>query len=145
MDDLNHKPKRPFLVTVLAVVVLSITILQFLRFINAFTLWDFLSELPTIDPLYFALTGLIWSILGGILFWGLWSGKHMAPRATRILVTAFILYQWIERIIFVRQGHQLENWQFMIGMTLLVLIFIIWTLSRSDAKTFFGEVHESSS
>lgn len=145
LDDLNHKPKRPFLVTVLAVAVLSITIIQFLRLINAFSSWNFLADLPAIHPLYFALTGLIWSILGGISFWGLWSGKPRAPRATRFLAVVFLTYQWFERIFFVKRGHKLENWQFMIGLTLLVLIFIFWTLLRSDAKTFFGEMHESSS
>jgi hypothetical protein len=145
LDGFNQKPKRPFLVTVLAVVVLSITIVQLMRFINSLVLWDFLTDLLGAQPLYLALTGLIWFILGLVLFWGLWRGKPRAPLATRILGVIFLAYQWIERFIFASQGNQFENWQFMIGMTLLVILFIFWTLSRSDAKTFFGEMHESSS
>jgi hypothetical protein len=145
LADLNQKPKRPFLVTVFAVVVLSITIIQLIRLINTLTLWDFLADLPGVPPLYLALTGLIGFILGVFLFWGLWSGKPRAPLAARILTVIYLAYQWIERIILLRQGNQLQNWQFMIGITLLVLIFIFWTLSRSDAKTYFGEMYEQSS
>lgn len=145
LDNLNRRSKRPFLVTVLAIVVLSITIIQLVRLINTLASWDFLADLPGIPPLYFALTGLIWFSLGVILFWGLWTGKSRAPLAARTLTVLFLVYHWVERIISVRLGNQLENWQFMLGMTILVFVFIFWTLSRSDAKTFFGEMHEQPS
>jgi hypothetical protein len=145
LDDLDRKRRRPFLVTVLAIVVLSITIIQLVRLIDALASWDFLANLNGAPPLYFALTGLIWFVLGAILFWGLWSGNPRAPLAARILTVLFLAYHWVEKIISIRQGNQFENWLFTLGITLLVFIFIFWTLSRLDAKTYFGEMHEQSS
>ena len=142
LGNLNQNRKRPFLVTLLALLVLSITIIYLVRLVNSITLWDFLAALPGISPLYLVLTGLIVTLVGALLFWGLWSGNPRAPKAARLLTVVYLGYQWLEWIRSVRVGNEFENWPFAAGMTLFVLIFIFWTLSRSDAKTFFGEMHE---
>jgi len=142
LGNLLQNRKRPFLVTLLALLVLSITIIYLVRLINSITLWNFLAALPGISPLYLALTGLIVTLVGALLFWGLWTGNPRAPRATRVLTMAYLSYQWLEWIQSVRIGNEFENWPFAAGMTLFVIIFIFWTLSRSDAKTFFGGMYE---
>jgi hypothetical protein len=144
LGNLLQNRKRPFLVTLLALLVLSITIIYLVRLINSITLWNFLAALPGISPLYLALTGLILTLVGALLFFGLWTGNPRAPRATRVLTVAYLSYQWLEWIISVRVGNEFENWPFAAGMTLFALIFIFWTLSRSDAKTFFGDMYEQS-
>lgn len=144
LSDLTQVRKRPFLVTLLAVVVLSITIINLVRFVNTLRLWNFLASFPGISPPVLAITGLFWVIIGTLLFWGLWTGKSSTPQATRVLTVVYLGYQWLERILSVRAGNDLENWPFAVSMTLIVLIFIFWTLSRSGAKTFFGEMHEPS-
>jgi len=144
LSDLTQVGKRPFLVTLLAVVVLSITIIHLVRLVNTLTQWNFLASFPGISPPYLALTGLFWVIVGALLFWGLWTGKSSTPQTTRVLTVVYLSYQWIERILSVRAGNELENWPFAAGMTLIVLIFIFWTLSRSGAKAYFGEMHEPS-
>ena len=144
LGNLLQNRKRPFLVTLLALLVLSITIIYLVRLINSITLWNFLAALPGISPLYLALTGLIVTLVGALLFWGLWTGNPRAPRATRVLTMAYLSYQWLEWIQSVRVGNEFENWPFAAGMTLFVIIFIFWTLSRSDAKTFFGDMYEQS-
>ena len=142
LGNLRQKHKRPFLVTLLALLVLTITLIHLVRLVNSITLWNFLAALPGISPLFLALTGLIVTLAGALLFWGLWTGKPRAPRATRILTVAYLCYQWLEWIMSVRAGNEFENWPFAAGMTLFALVFIFWTLSRSDANTFFGEMHE---
>jgi len=144
LGNLLQNRKRPFLVTLLALLVLSITIIYLVRLINSITLWNFLAALPGISPLYLALTGLILTLVGALLFFGLWTGNPRAPRATRVLTMAYLSYQWLEWIQSVRIGNEFENWPFAAGMTLFVIIFIFWTLSRSDAKTFFGDMYEQS-
>ena len=144
MADSKNNQNRPFLVTLLALLVLSITIIYLVRLINSIILWDFLAALPGISPLLLALTGLIVTLFGAMLFWGLWTGKPRAPRATRLLSVVYLAYQWIEWLLSVRAGNEFENWLFAAGMTLIAIIFIFWTLSRSDAKTYFGELHEQS-
>ena len=135
--------KRPFSVTLLALLVLSITIVHLVRFINAHTMWSFLSTLPGKPPLYLALTGLIGSIAGLVVFWGLWTGKPNTPLATRILIVVYLGYQWLEQILAVRAGNEFENWPFAMTATLIFLLFVYWTLSHTAAKVYFGEMHES--
>lgn len=136
--------KRPLLVTLLALLVLIITILNLVRFINTLTLWNFLASLPGVFPLYLAATGLIGVLIGAPLFWGLWIGDARAPKATRIVTILYLSYRWIERIVLTRKGNGLDNWPFAAIMTLITLLFVFWTLWRSDVKAYFGDLHESS-
>lgn len=142
LNDLQQARSRPFSVTLLAVLVLSITIVHLVRFINALTMWSFLSSLPGKPPLYLVMTGLIGSIAGIVVFWGLWIGKPNAPLATRILTVVYLGYQWLEQILAVRAGNEFENWPFAMVATVTLMLFVFWTLSHTAAKVYFGEMHE---
>jgi len=144
LRDPNQDRKRPFSVTLLAGLVLSITIVHLVRFISALTLWNFLTVLPGKPPLYLVLTGLIGTLAGALVFWGLWTGKPRSPLATRLLIVVYLSLQWFEQILSVRAGNEFENWPFSVGMTLVVLIFVFWTLSHAGAKAYFGEMNEPS-
>ena len=71
-DQSIHNPgsnlPRPFGVTLLALGVLSISVLNLVRLVLVISRWQFLSSLPGVSPLYIALTGLIWGVSkhGGI-------------------------------------------------------------------------------
>lgn len=145
MGNQTRDQKRPFLVTLLAFLVLIITIINLLRFINTVALWSFLSAFPGIPPFYLAATGLAWTFIGTALVWGLWIGKPRAPMATRILTIFYLVYEWLERIILAPEGNTVRNWPFSIVLSMFFILFIFWTLSRSDAKAFFGVMHEQSS
>ena len=144
LSDPNLDRKRPFSVTLLAVLVLSITIVHLVRFINTLTLWNFLTDLPGKSPIYLVLSGSVGFIAGSLLVWGLWTGRPRAPLAAAILTVIYLSIQWIEQIISVRAGNEFENWPFMVGMTLIVLIFVFWTLFHASSIAYFGEMHESS-
>lgn len=137
--------KRPFLVTLLAVLVLSITIVNLLRLVNTIALWSFLSDFPGISPFYLAATGLVWALIGVALVWVLWTGNPRAPKAARILTIFYLSYKWLEWIVSTTSGNKLQNWPFLVVLTIVVILFTFWTLSRSDAKAFFGVMHEQSS
>ena len=136
--------KRPLIVTSLAVVVLTISVLNLIRFIQAISLWKILMDLPGLSPVYLAASGLIWTLLGLLLSWGLWRGNARAPAAARILCVAYFIFEWVERFIMVRLGNELENWPFFLAFTLLSLGVIFWGLSRENVRAFFGERHEPS-
>lgn len=137
--------QRPFLVTLLAVLVLSITIVNLLRLVNTIALWSFLSDFPGISPFYLAATGLVWALIGVALVWGLLTGNPRAPKAARILTIFYLSYKWLEWIVSTTSGNKLQNWPFLVVLTIVVILFTFWTLSRSDAKAFFGVMHEQSS
>ena len=140
----RRKPERPLLVTLLALVVLSITAIHLTRFINSLTAWEFLSSLTGVSPLYLALTGLVGVLVSLPLFLGLWRGHPKSPLATRILAVAYTIYEWLERSGLIGAGGLRPSWPFAAGVTLILLIFIFWVLSRPNAKAFFGEMHEQS-
>ena len=136
--------RRPFSVTLLACLVLIITIVHLVRFVYAITWWRFLTDLHGNPPLWILSSGLVVFLVGATLFWGLWNGHSRAPQAARILIPLYLGVQWLEQIIAIQRGNQFENWPFMAAISLIVIIFTYWTTMTSQAKEYFGELHEPS-
>jgi hypothetical protein len=142
MEQVNERqrPKRPFSVTLLALGVLSIAVIQMIRFILALNQWDFLDSLPGVSPLYLAATGLIWATLSLPLAVGLWFGQSWAPMFTLIGGCVFIFFIWFDRLFVAALPLTLESgssWPFSLAVTTIILALTIWILSRPKAKVFF--------
>jgi hypothetical protein len=142
--NMDRKRKRPFLVTLLALVVLSITTIHLVRLVHTVALWDFLSSLPGISPGYLAATGLIGVLVGLPLFWGLWRGYSSAPTATRILAVLYVLYWWLDKLLPARSGDSLANWPFSVVMSAILLLLFTLTFFLPEVKAYFGALHERS-
>jgi hypothetical protein len=132
------RPRRPFSVTLLAVLVLIITSIHLIRFLQTLNQWDFLSELPGVSPLYLTGTGLFWTLIGLPLFWWLWRGYPGTPTATLIAALAYTFYVWLDRLFVVDPSVERLNWPFAAGMTVLLLAFTAWTMSRSTSRRYFA-------
>jgi hypothetical protein len=137
-----NRPRRPFGVTLLAFGVLILTGLNFLRLIESIKQWGFLAQLLPVSPLYIAFTGLVWTVGGILLLWGLWRGRPWAPSFSKLLTSAYIIYYWLDRLAFANIPSRRVNWPFASGVSVISLIFVFWTLSRPKAKAFFGEAYE---
>jgi hypothetical protein len=139
--------KRPLSVTLLALIVLIITVINLLRLGLSIRYWSFLSSRSGISPLYLALTGLIWGAAGLSLLWGLWKAKKWAPKLMHAVGLTYALYYWLDHIYLMDRpvsgvSHAFRavlpiNWQFSAGLTVVGLIFMVWTLSREKVKAFF--------
>ena len=150
-DRPNQSPgrntPRPLSVTLLALVVLCITALNLARLVLAIERWEFLASLPGASPFYISLTGLIWGAAGIVLFWSLWRGLSWAVHLTRAMMLTYAAYYWLDRIFLSErmagrpQGEIFLplNWPFAITITAIVLVVIVWILSRPATKAFFGE------
>lgn len=136
------RPDRPFAVTVLAVLVLIMTSVNLIRFVEALVQWPFLTSLPRVLPAYLAGSGLFWSLLGLPLTWGLWRGHPIAPKAARIVVLAYILYYWLDRAFMESAGANFVNWPFSAALTIVLLVSIFWVLARPNSKAYFGEFND---
>lgn len=136
------RAKRPFGVTLLAALVLSIAGLHLIRFIQALKTWDFLAGLPGVSPLYLALSGLVVALVGFPLAWGLWRGMAWAARFTRIAALVYILQSWFDRTFLAQEAFQRTNWPFALAATFLLLVWVFFILSRPQAKAFFGDIYE---
>jgi hypothetical protein len=128
--------------------VLIITALNLTRLVLAITEWDFLVSWPGVSPLYILLTGLIWTLAGIPLLWGLWKAKNWAPRLLQAVALTYALYFWLDQVFLVdhpvsgaegaRRALLPVNWQFAVGATVLSLAYIAWVLNRPKAKAYFG-------
>lgn len=142
--------QRPGSVTLLAFGVLILAGFNLVRFVLSLRDWTFLAAQPGVSPSYLAITGFIWALAGAFLVWGLWKAKSWAPRLTQAVALTYALYYWLD-LLFLRDhpvngasGALLAvlptNWQFSAGVTVVALAFMLWVLSRSKVKAYFGQV-----
>jgi hypothetical protein len=143
-----HINKRPLSVTALVLIVLIITVISLIRLGLSIRYWSFLSLRLGISPLYLALSGLIWSVAGLVLIWGLWKAKKWTPKLMQAVGLTYALYYWLDHIFLMDYPvggatgilHVVLpiNWRFSAGVTVIVLGFMVWTLSREKVKAYFA-------
>jgi hypothetical protein len=133
----SEEPKRPVGVTLLAIGVLILAVLNLTRLLSAIRFWPFLQEILPFSGLYLVGTGLIWAGFSLPLFWGLWHGLPWAPGMARIAAVVYLIYYWLDRLLLTLHPEREANLPFAIGASLVGLAWIVWILSRPKAKIFF--------
>jgi hypothetical protein len=134
--------KRPFGVTLLLWLVLSLSAWGAVRLLAALRWWDVLKEFDAhLSPLYLSMTGMGWVVVGGVLLWGIFSGKPWTRWAIPASIFIWLVEYWIERIFF---ESPRENLSF--ALITSVLLFAVTLASAFNRKTagFFirSEEHE---
>lgn len=123
--------KRPFGVTLLLWLVLSLSAWGAVRLLAALRLWNELNEFKAhLGPLYLSMTGVGWIVVGAVLLWGLFSGKWWIQRAIPASVTFWIVQYWIERVIFESPRANL-----LFALIFSILLFIVPLISAFNRKT----------
>jgi hypothetical protein len=138
--------KRPFGVTLLLWLVLSLSVWGAVRLLAALRWWNVLGEFEArLGPPYLSLTGAGWMVAGAVLLWGLssGSGKQWTYRAIPAAIGLWIVQYWIERIFF-----QAPRANFFFALIVSILLFSLTLISVFNRKTreFFirSEEHEQS-
>jgi hypothetical protein len=134
--------KRPFGVTLLLWLVLSLSVWGAVRLFAALRWWNVLSEFEArLGPPYLSLTGAGWMVAGAVLLGGLFSGKLWTYRAILAATALWIVQYWIERIFF-----QAPRANVSFALIASILLFILTLISAFNRKTkeFFirSEEHE---
>jgi hypothetical protein len=134
--------KRPFGVTLLLWLVLSLSAWGAVRLLAALRWWDVLNEFEArLSPPYLSITGAGWLVAGIALLWGIFSAKSWTRLAILISVALWVTQYWIERIFFEAPR---PNGLFV--LTITVLLFIVTLISAFNRRTkeFFikSEDHE---
>jgi len=142
--------KRPLSVTLLALVVLIITVINLVRFGLSIRDWSFLTSRLGVSPFYLAMTGLIWSAAGLVLLWGLWKAKKWAPKLMQAVGLTYALYYWLDHIFLMDHPistvtDTLRASLFAAGVTLVCLAFMVWTLGREKVKSYFDTTDDVAS
>jgi hypothetical protein len=127
--------KRPFGVTLLLWMVLTLIVWGGVRFFAALRWWDILVEFQSgLSPLYLAITGAGWGSAGCVLLWSIFTGRARAHQAMLTSIIIWLLEYWLERIFF--QSPRV-NLPFALISTILILsITLISTLHKSTREFF---------
>lgn len=134
--------KRPFGVTLLLWLVLSLSAWGTVRLIAALRWWNVLNEFEArLSPLYLFITGAGWLVAAAVLLWGLFSGQLWTRLAILVSLALWVVEYWIEWIFFESPRANLP-----FALTLSILLFIVTLISAFNrtTKEFFirSEEHE---
>jgi len=132
--------KRPFGVTLLLWLVLSLSAWGVVRLLAALRWWDVLNEFGArLSPLYLSITGAGWVVAGAVLLWGLFSGKPWTRLAIPTSIFLWLMGYWIERMFFESPRANL-SFALMVSI-LLSVVTLVSTLNRKT-KEFFVRIEE---
>jgi hypothetical protein len=127
--------KRPFGVTLLLWMVLSLLAWGAVRFSAALRWWDVLVEFrSSLSPLYLSITGAGWGVVGCVLLVSLFVGKKWTPRAILTSIVVWLIEYWIERVFY--QSSRANVPFAAVGSILVVCITLISTLHKSTLNFF---------
>ena len=134
--------KRPFLATLLALSVLTLTAYNAVRFGTALMQWYLILDLmPNPGPFYIAGTGLFWTLSLFGVFLNLWFGWKWVPPITAIVLILYSAYYWLDRFIF-QSAQPREDWLFALAVTIIYLLFAALVLALPGSRKFFNTQRE---
>ena len=129
--------KRPFSVTILLWLVLSLTAWSVLRLYSAIQWWGTLFEFASLPgPWYIAISGSIWLMVSALLLWGMWQAKAWTRYALIGAGAGFSVWYWSDRLFFQVSS---ANWPFMLIGTALLLILVMICVAHPRTKSFFTQ------
>ena len=132
--------KRPFGVTLLLWMVLSLSAWGAVRFAASLRWWDVLAEFGSrLSPVYLSITGAGWTVVGGVLLWGVINRRRWAYPAILIFPGGWLFMYWIERVFF--QSAR-ANLPFAIILSLLFLAVTYVCALHRRTKIFLTRSEE---
>ena len=134
--------KRPFSVTILLWLVLSLTVWSGLRLASAIQWWSTLREFASPPgPLYISISAGIWLFVSIVLLWGMWQAKAWIQYALLGAGAGFTAWHWCDRFLFQTSS---TNWPFALLVTILLLIVLSICVFVPGTKTFLSkrEAHD---
>ncbi len=136
--------KRPKCITIIALIMLIFTTINLIRVIQVMAQWQFLSTVLSHAPVYQLITGMVWFLGGLTLLVNIWYGKRNTPFFIMVGVVLYSIYYWIDRFAISSTPFD-SNWLFMLIINGVLLIYIVWSLTRNNTKTYFGEAYDTGS
>jgi len=134
--------KRPFGVTLLLWMVLSLSAWGAIRFYAALRWWGVLTEFDArLSPIYLSITGAGWVVAGGVLLFGMLLGKAWTRPAMLTSILLWLIEYWIERLFYQTAR---SNLAFAVIGSFIVMIVAVFATTLRGTKLFFtrSEEHE---
>jgi hypothetical protein len=136
-----HPParKRPVLVTLLGLGVLTFSVFYLARAVAGLSLLA-RPALPLTIPLwYLPATGILWSVIGGTIVGGLMRGTPWAPHLLRWGTFAYVAWYWLDRILLARSDYARQTIPASAIATVLGVVLILAALQRRSTRNYFRE------
>jgi hypothetical protein len=116
-----------------------VSIFHLFNFIQFLINLQILQTLPiTVSPIYLAVIGLIWGVLGLFLTWSLWTGKPWSQRAGLFLSLAYMIFFWIDLIWLAEPEVLKTRWLINLILTALGLPAVILILNLKSSRDYFS-------
>ena len=133
--------KRPFSVTILYYLVLSLIAWSILRLIAIISWWRTFQDYSSVLlPFYISVSAVVWLVVGLIVFYGLKSKKAWIQNTLIGTGACYALWYWCDRF-FVQWPH--ANWQFALFATILILIIGMIGINHPKTKLYIQrETHD---
>jgi len=132
---------RPTGVTLAALLVFWLAFWNGVRLAETIVFWDILGAYQSgAGPLYVAVSGGFWLLVGLPLLWGLWRGKAWGRIAVLSAAGLYTSWYWFDRLALQPVPH--TNWPFALFVNILFLIFTATALFNHQSKAFFVYSHK---
>lgn len=135
--------KRPSAVTQLGLFVLIFTSWHLYRLIALSRDWGFLQALDLVtSPWALALEALVWAAVGSYMLWSMASARTRARLDLQVALAAYLIWGLGRQLWLSSQGLDSVNLPFKLGLSLAIGAWTVWTINRSSARDYFGELDE---
>jgi hypothetical protein len=132
--------KRPFGVTLLLWMVLSLLAWGTVRFFASLRAWDILVEFgSSLSPWYLSITGAGCGVAGCVLLWSMFAGRAWTRRAILTSIFIWLIEYWIERV-FYQQTH--ANLPFAVGGSIAIIGITLISAFHKSTLDFFTRSEE---
>jgi hypothetical protein len=125
--------KRPFRLICLVLIVAFYVVWNGLRLGETIFFWRTLEKYGA-HPLYIAISGGLWIIIGLLLAWGLWLGKAWGWAAAIGGTVGYTAWYWFDRLVMQKPP---ANWPFVLGSNIIFLLTILTILFSRKTRRFF--------
>jgi hypothetical protein len=132
--------RRGIWLSALVVIFLLLAAAGWLRTQQTLAQWNLLAAWGIWPgPLYNALSGAVWGVVGLPAAWGLWFRKRWADRLTWIAAWFYPVAFWLDRLFIARSPEARTGWPFWLAVTLLWLGYVFAVL-RSRRVLLVNEI-----
>ena len=137
--------RRPHLVTILTLGVLTVAVWFLARAVQAVQLWELNHELAlSVSPWYLLISGVLLGAAGLVSVWQLWTGRALATRSTGFFGLAVASAYWLDRYWLSVSETRQVNSVFAAAATISILILVMIILRLPGVRRYFQaqEIYE---
>lgn len=133
--------KRPFSVTLMSCLVLSLIVWSSVRLIAILWWWRTIQVYSHVYlPLYISGSAVVWLAVGLILLWGIFGKKAWVLNALIGTGAGYTVWYWCDRL-FIQWQH--ANWKFALSATILLIVLVMISVTNPKSKIFFNKKRET--